>query len=69
MIRTLGHDEPSAGAIVRHYRGLLSGIVVERGDEASVGDLPLYATSTIMGGTADRARLAGEVLAFAESLT
>jgi LPPG:FO 2-phospho-L-lactate transferase len=66
MLRTLGHVEPSAAAIVQHYDGLLSGIVVEQGDETEVQGLPTLATRTVMGGAVDRLRLAREVLAFVE---
>ncbi len=68
MIPTLAGREPSPQAIVDHYQGLLSGIVVERGDEASVQGIARYATSTVMGGKEDRLRLAREVLAFAQEL-
>ena len=68
MIPTLGGRDPSPSAIVAHYGGLLSGIVVERGDEAAVTQVPCYATGTVMGGKADRLRLAREVLEFAQVL-
>jgi LPPG:FO 2-phospho-L-lactate transferase len=68
MIRTLAGAEPSPRAVAAHYRGLLSGIVVERGDEIEVGELAVHATRTVMGDAADRQRLAREVLAFCESL-
>jgi LPPG:FO 2-phospho-L-lactate transferase len=68
MLRTLAGREPGAGAIADHYGELLSGLVVERGDEASIRRLPVLGTETVMGGSADRARLAREVLQFAEGL-
>ena len=68
MIPTLAGREPSPQAIVDHYQGLLSGIVVEGGDEASMQGIARYATSTVMGGKEDRLRLAREVLAFAGQL-
>jgi LPPG:FO 2-phospho-L-lactate transferase len=68
MIRVLAHEDATPGAIVRHYDGLLSGIVVERGDEGFVDDAAVLGTDTVMGGADDRARLAREVLAFAETL-
>jgi len=68
MIRTLSGSEPSPSAIVAHYGGLVRGLVVETGDAASVTSLPVYETATIMGGAPDRARLAREVLTFAERL-
>lgn len=68
MIRTLSGSEPSPNAIVAHYAGLLRGLVVESGDGASLTTLPVHETATVMGGAGDRARLAREVLAFAERL-
>jgi LPPG:FO 2-phospho-L-lactate transferase len=68
MIPALAGREPSAGAIAAHYATLLSGLVVEHGDEASVQDVRVLATQTVMHDARDRARLAHAVLAFAESL-
>ncbi len=68
MIRTLSGLEPSAAAVAAHYDGLVTGLVVETGDEAAVAGLPVFGTATVMGGVADRTRLAREVLAFAERL-
>jgi LPPG:FO 2-phospho-L-lactate transferase len=59
--------DASAAAIAAHYGELLAGIVVERGDTGPDG-LPALATATVMGDRADRARLAREVLTFAEGL-
>ena len=67
MLRDLEGLEPSAEAIVRHYGGLVRGLVVEEGDEAGVSCATL-ATRTVMGGRDDRARLARELLDFAERL-
>jgi LPPG:FO 2-phospho-L-lactate transferase len=69
MIRELDGVEPSVTAIVTHYQGLLDGIVVERGDEEelSAERLRVHAASTVMRSLDDSARLAREVLAFAES--
>jgi LPPG:FO 2-phospho-L-lactate transferase len=64
MIPALTGEAASAAAIARHY-GFLRGIVIEKGDEVSLRSL---ATQTVMKGRDDRARLAREVLAFAESL-
>jgi LPPG:FO 2-phospho-L-lactate transferase len=64
MIRELTGEAPSAGAVARHYRGLLHAMVVERGDEATVSGLPVVGTATVMRSRADRVRLAREVLAF-----
>ncbi|MEM9454108.1 MAG: 2-phospho-L-lactate transferase [Myxococcota bacterium] len=68
MIRALARREPSPQAIVDHYAGLLHGLVVERGDESAVREIPVLGTSTIMGGRDDRARLARELLDFADAV-
>lgn len=67
MLRDIEGLEPSAEAIVRHYGGLVRGLVVEEGDEGGIS-CPTLATRTVMGGREDRARLARELLAFAERL-
>ena len=59
--------EPSAEAIVHHYGGLVTGLVVEEGDEVGLS-CPALGTRTVMGDREDRARLARELLAFAERL-
>jgi LPPG:FO 2-phospho-L-lactate transferase len=64
MIRDLTGEAASAGAVVRHYRGLIRGMVVERGDEATVGGIPVLGTSTVMRSREDRLRLAREILSF-----
>ena len=63
MIPNLALREPSAQAIAAHYRRL-DGIVIETGD--TVDGVVSHATSTIMGGREDRARLAEEVLDFVD---
>jgi LPPG:FO 2-phospho-L-lactate transferase len=70
MIRSLASEEPSAGSIVRHYRGLLAGIFVEEGDEESARGAGCAVRSgrTVMHGRDDSLRLAREVLAFAAEL-
>jgi LPPG:FO 2-phospho-L-lactate transferase len=70
MIPSLAQRAASAGAVAAHYEGMLSGFVVEHGDEASVQDPRprVLATQTIMQDARDRARLAHAVLAFAETL-
>jgi len=65
MIRELTGEPASAGAVARHYRGLLRAMVVERGDEETVASMPVLGTSTVMRSRDDRLRLAREVLAFA----
>lgn len=69
MIPDLAGEPPSAGAVVRHYDGLVRAVVVERGDEATVSSIPVLGTSTIMRSRDDRLRLAREILAFAERAT
>ncbi|MFO0759199.1 MAG: 2-phospho-L-lactate transferase [Byssovorax sp.] len=68
MIPALGGREASSAAIAAHYGDLLSGMVVETGDDEGLGALPSLATSTVMKTRADSLRLAREVLAFAEAL-
>ncbi len=70
MIHALRGEEASAGAIVRHYEGLLAGIFVEQGDEASVEGTACAARGgrTVMTDRADSLRLAREVLDFAASI-
>ncbi len=65
MIEQLAGRAASPAAIAAHYRGLLAGLVIERGDEAPAGVASLPA-STVMTTRDDRARLAADVLAFAE---
>lgn len=64
MIADLTGEDASAGAVARHYRGLLRGMIVERGDEGTVESVPVLGTSTVMRSREDRLRLAREVLAF-----
>jgi len=68
MIRDLTGEAPSAGAIARHYRGLVRAMVVERGDEATVSGIPVLGTATVMRSRADRLMLARELLEFAAAL-
>jgi len=68
MIQDLAGEAASAGAVARHYRGLLGAMVVESGDEHTVGPLPVLGTSTVMRSRDDRLRLAREVLAFSEGI-
>ena len=70
MIGDLRGEAPSAGAVARHYGGLLRAMVVERGDERTVTSLSVpsmrvLGASTVMRSRDDRLRLAHEVLAFA----
>ncbi|HUQ03855.1 MAG TPA: 2-phospho-L-lactate transferase [Kofleriaceae bacterium] len=66
MIPSLARREPSTDAIAEHYAGLLRGLVVETGDRTAA--CPTLETRTVMTTLDDRARLAGEVIAFAEEL-
>ena len=64
MIRDLTGEAASAGAVARHYGGLIRAMVVERGDEETVASIPVLGTSTVMRSRDDRLRLARELLAF-----
>ena len=66
MIPELAGRPASAAAVADHYRGLVDGFVAGPGDP--VPGRVLHA-DVIMGDRADRARLAREVLAFAEELS
>ena len=58
---------PDAGGVARYYGDVVDAVVA---DEAVEGlGLPLLQTDTLMADPAARARVAGEVLAFAEGLT
>jgi LPPG:FO 2-phospho-L-lactate transferase len=62
---------PSAAGIVEHYRGLLSGLVVDHEDEAEARlttRLPTLATAAVMQSDEDRVRLARATLDFARGL-
>jgi LPPG:FO 2-phospho-L-lactate transferase len=69
MIPDLTSAPPTAGAVARHYGGLLCGLVVEVGDEGErVPGVELLPARTVMRTRDDRLRLAREALAFAEAL-
>ena len=58
-------------AIAAHYRGLIDGLVIDEADaadEARAG-VPVMVTRTMMRDLADRERLAGDVVAFADKLS
>ena len=61
--------EPSALAVAEHYRGLLTGFVLDHVDEklAKAISTKTFVTDTLMKNMADRSRLAGDVLHFAGS--
>jgi LPPG:FO 2-phospho-L-lactate transferase len=67
MMMQLTGRPASATAIAEHYGSLCGGLVHERGDAPPPG-LPALATATVIPERAGRARLAAEVLAFAEAL-
>ncbi len=68
MIPVLAGRQASAQAVAAHYGSLLSGFVVERGDEGGVSGLPVLATRTVMKDREQSARLCREALEFALSL-
>ncbi|MGA3122349.1 MAG: 2-phospho-L-lactate transferase [Polyangiaceae bacterium] len=68
MIRDLTGQAASAGAVARHYGGLIRAMVVESGDETTVAAIPVLGTSIIMRSREDRLRLAREILAFCAEL-
>jgi LPPG:FO 2-phospho-L-lactate transferase len=57
-------------SIAAHYDGLIGGLLIDEADSAAVAqsDIPIVMTRTLMKTLADRERLAGEVLAFADQL-
>jgi LPPG:FO 2-phospho-L-lactate transferase len=72
MLTTLGH-EVSALGVARLYAGLIDGLVIDEVDRQLAPAIELagprvLVTATVMGGEADRRRLATEVLDFAASL-
>jgi LPPG:FO 2-phospho-L-lactate transferase len=63
--------EPSALAVAEHYRDLLAGFVLDNQDKQLSDNLKtskILVTDTLMNSTADRARLATDVLQFVGSL-
>jgi LPPG:FO 2-phospho-L-lactate transferase len=68
MVHDLTGQSPTALALARHYGELLSGMIVERGDEDGFEHLPVLATDTIMHDRAASLRLAKEALDFAASI-
>jgi LPPG:FO 2-phospho-L-lactate transferase len=72
MMRELGF-EPSAASVAAHYRGLVTGFVMDTADAAlapavEVQGMTVTVTGTVMRTNADRLRLAEECLAFARRL-
>lgn len=69
IMRELGKPSTSA-AIVDHYAGLLSGLVIDTADAAEAEELvlPVGVAATLMRDDADKVRLAGETLRFVATL-
>jgi LPPG:FO 2-phospho-L-lactate transferase len=72
MYRELGF-EPSATAVANHYQDFLTGFVFDTQDAAELEKIQRWriiplATDIIMKDRPDRTRLAGEVLAFGETV-
>ena len=72
MLATMGHDVSATG-VARLYAGLIDGLVIDEADRhlkpaiVEMG-IRVLVTPTVMGGPADRQRLAAEVLAFGQML-
>jgi LPPG:FO 2-phospho-L-lactate transferase len=66
MFRELRLPVTSSG-LVDYYQGLLDAVVIDRSDEPPTG-VKVLATDTLMRDSADQARLAREVLQFAQTL-
>lgn len=60
---------PTNQSIAAHYRGLIDGLIIDEADGTENLEVATWATRTMMRDLADREFLAGEVLAFAETLT
>jgi LPPG:FO 2-phospho-L-lactate transferase len=69
IMRELGLPQ-TQGSIVRHYDGLIDGIMIDHTDQAEAATLPVATrtTHTLMTSLEDRERLAREALAFGASL-
>jgi LPPG:FO 2-phospho-L-lactate transferase len=72
MMEELGLDVSALG-IARHYRGLIDGLVIDAADSECAGAISalamaVHVTDTIMKDDAERARLAGDVRAFARRI-
>nr|OGO81358.1 MAG: hypothetical protein A3K41_04205 [Chloroflexi bacterium RIFOXYD12_FULL_57_15] len=63
--------QPSALAVANHYRGVLTGFVLDSVDAQLAGQIPVQAlvTDTLMKSIADRARVARDVLNFIGNLS
>lgn len=60
----------TTAAIVKHYEGLISGVVIDSGDAAeAIGlSLPVHATPTLMTDLTSKVALAEQTLAFGDQL-
>lgn len=69
MMESLGIPRSATG-IAAHYKGLISGMIIDSADEAEAKtlDIPVCITSTIMSDRATRQALARTALEFAGSL-
>jgi LPPG:FO 2-phospho-L-lactate transferase len=69
IMAELGIDATTE-SMAAHYAGLIDGLVIDDSDagEASGVDLPILVAPTLMRDLTDRKRLAGEVIAFAETI-
>jgi len=69
IMAELGMPQTQA-SIVRHYDGLIDGIMIDSADDAEAASLPVATrtTRTLMSSLEDRERLAREVLEFGASL-
>jgi LPPG:FO 2-phospho-L-lactate transferase len=59
--------------VAAHYRGLIDGLLIDRADAADAADeaktaIAIMVTRTMMKTLADRERLAGDIVAFADAL-
>ncbi|MBA2693453.1 MAG: 2-phospho-L-lactate transferase [Rubrobacter sp.] len=73
MLSSLGHESAAAG-VARMYAGLVDGMVIDRADEGERAGIEalgmrVLVTDAVMRDEADRARLAYEVLGFAEEIS
>jgi LPPG:FO 2-phospho-L-lactate transferase len=70
MLASLAGSAPEPASIAAHYGPMLTGLVVERGDETSLylPRLAQLATDTVMNSLADSCALAQRILAFAATL-
>jgi LPPG:FO 2-phospho-L-lactate transferase len=73
MLESLGHEVSPLG-VARLYAGTVAGFVLDEADaslapEVAALGMETLVTRTVMGGAADRTRLAGEILDWARGLS